>query len=240
MNKSIIIGITESESRFNNYLDWINSASISIEIIILRVDKQNTDDVKKCDGILISGGIDVTPAFYNSNRERYPHAPKKGWNKERDIFEMKIFQLARENKIPVLGICRGLQLINVALGGSLVPDLEEAGKLDHKRNNESDGSHQVSIMEKSLLALASNVLSGLVNSAHHQAVATVSEQLRICAISPDAVIESLEWKNAAEKCPLLAVQWHPERMDDKENNPLSENIRTWFINAAVAYANEYH
>ena len=240
MNKTIIIGITTSESRFNNYLEWIAGANTPLSIIQLNADKQNTDDVKRCDGILLSGGIDVTPAFYNSTRERYPHAPKDGWKKERDIFEMKIFQLAREHKIPVLGICRGLQLINVALGGTLIPDLEEAGKLDHKRNNAIDGIHQVHITENSFLAKETNVLSGIVNSAHHQAVAAVSEQLSVCAISPDAVIESLAWKDATEKSPLLAVQWHPERMDDKENNPLSENIRNWFIKAAVDYANEYH
>ena len=233
MQKKITIGITQSEARFENYRAWISGADPDIELITLSAEKQNTDDVKRCNGILLSGGIDVTPAFYNSQRTRYPHMPKKGWNRERDLFEMKVFQLAGENGLPVLAICRGMQLVNVFLGGSLVPDLEEAGKQDHKRHKETDAVHTVQIKTDTQLAEVIKTNTGEVNSAHHQAVDEVSNLLKVNCLSADGVIEGVEWKDPSDKPPLLCVQWHPERMDDKKNNPLSENLRNWFLSEAA-------
>ncbi len=232
MTKTITIGITATESRFQNYLDWILDEDAAIDLITLSYDTQNTDDVKRCQGILLSGGVDITPAFYNSQRTRYPNMPKE-WNKERDIFEMKILQLAIENRLPILAICRGLQLLNTYLGGSLVPDLEEAGKQDHKRKEDKDGLHTITIAENSLLFSISGRLSGEVNSAHHQAIDLISDSLVVNAVSTDdGVIEGVEWKDPYNKSPLLGVQWHPERMDDKKTNPLSENILAWFLSEA--------
>ncbi len=233
MHKKITIGITQSEARFENYQSWIHGGDQDIELITLSSEKQNTDDVKRCNGILLSGGIDVTPAFYNSQRTRYPHMPKNGWNRERDLFEMKVFQLAEENGLPVLAICRGMQLVNVFLGGSLVPDLEETGKEDHKRHKETDVVHRVRITPGSLLSSVIKTDTGEVNSAHHQAVDAVSNLLLVNCLSADGVIEGVEWKDPNGKAPLLCVQWHPERMADKNNNPLSENIRNWFLSGAA-------
>lgn len=232
MNKKITIGITQPEARFENYQSWISNDDGDIELITLSTEKQNTDDVKRCNGIVLSGGIDVTPAFYNSPRTRYPNAPKKGSDRERDIFEMKVFRLAQEFKIPVLAICRGMQLVNVSLGGTLVADLEESGKPDHKRNRETDTVHTVNIKPGSLLASVTQEEVGEINSAHHQAVDIVSEQLVVNCISADGVIEGAEWKEPENRSPLLCVQWHPERMQNKKQNPLSENIRSWFLAAA--------
>ena len=229
MDKKIIIGLTATEARFENYLEWMRSIGDPVELIILSADTQNTDDVKRCNGIILTGGIDIDPAFYNSQRTRYPNMPKKGWNRERDLFEMKIFQLAQENKLPILAICRGLQLVNVCLGGNLVADLQEMGKEDHTRKNDMDGIHPVHIVENSLLAGITECSAGEVNSAHHQAIDQISPLLVANAFSPDNVTEGAEWKDPLNKSPLLAVQWHPERMTDKENNPLSENIRDWFL-----------
>ena len=231
MTKKITIGITASESRFQNYLDWIQGNNANIELITLSYETQNTDDVKRCQGILLSGGVDITPAFYNSQRTRYPNMPKE-WNKERDIFEMKILQLSIENRLPLLAICRGLQLLNTYLGGSLVPDLEESGKQDHKRKEDKDGLHTITIAENSLLNKITGLLFGEVNSAHHQAIDLVSESLVVNAVSTDGVIEGVEWKASENKSPLLGVQWHPERMEDKKTNPLSENILAWFLSEA--------
>ena len=231
MTKKITIGITASESRFQNYLDWIQGENENIETIILSYETQNTDDVKRCQGILLSGGVDITPAFYNSQRTRYPNMPKE-WNKERDIFEMKILQLSIENRLPILAICRGLQLLNTYLGGSLVPDLEESGKLDHKRKEDRDGIHNITIAENSLLYSITGHFSGEVNSAHHQAIDLVSDSLVVNAVSTDGVIEGVEWKESKNKSPLLGVQWHPERMEHKKTNPLSENILAWFLSEA--------
>ena len=232
MNKKITIGITQPEARFSNYQSWIKNDEANIELITLSSEKQNTDDVKRCNGIVLSGGIDVTPAFYNSQRIRYPNMSKRGSDRERDIFEMKIFQLAQENNLPVLAICRGMQLVNVSLGGTLVADLEESGKLDHKRNGETDTVHKLIIKPGSLLATLTKIETGEINSAHHQAINMVSDQLVANCLSVDGVIEGVEWKEPLNKSPLLCVQWHPERMHDKKSNPLSESIRNWFLSAA--------
>ena len=232
MDKNITIGITQPEARFGNYQLWIKNNEDTIELITLSSDTQNTDDVKRCNGILLSGGIDITPAFYNSQRTRYPNMSKKGSDRERDIFEMKIFQLAQENNIPVLAICRGMQLVNVSLGGTLIPDLEESGGLDHKRKGETDKAHAITITPGSLLANITQTEVGEVNSAHHQAIDRVSDLLVVNCLSPDGVIEGVEWKEPLNRSPLLCVQWHPERMHDKKHNPLSENIRNWFLTAA--------
>ncbi len=232
MKKKITIGITQPEARFGNYQHWIKNDDPAIDLITLSAETQNTDDVKRCDGIVLSGGIDVTPAFYNSQRTRYPNISKKGSDRERDIFEMKVFQLAQENSIPVLAICRGMQLVNVSLGGTLVPDLEESGKLDHKRHGETDTIHAATIIPGSLLASLIQTPAGEINSAHHQAIDTVSDRLTVNCLSPDGVIEGVEWKDPQNKSPLLCVQWHPERMHNKKQNPFSENIRNWFVTAA--------
>ncbi len=233
MDKKIVIGITQPEARFENYQAWIKDNDEGIELITLSAERQNTDDVKRCNGIVLSGGIDVTPAFYNSQRTRYPNMPKKGWDRERDLFEMKIFQLAQENHLPILAICRGMQLVNASLGGTLVPDLEETGKEDHKRKDEADKVHPVTITADTLLFNVTKISGGDVNSAHHQAIEQVSDQLIVNCLSADGVIEGAEWKSPQEHgSPLLCVQWHPERINDKKNNPLSENIRNWFLTAA--------
>jgi len=232
MSDTITIGITEPEKRFENYRAWIMGDNKNIELLTLSCEKQNIDDLKKCRAILLTGGIDVMPGFYNSQRTQYPNMPVKGWNRERDLFEMKVFQLALENQLPVMAICRGLQLVNVFLGGTLVPDLEEAGKQDHKRENDMDKLHTVAIVENTLLASLTKIPSGDVNSAHHQAIDQLSDTLKTNCVSADGVIEGVEWKTAEGKSSLLAVQWHPERMQDKKNNPLSENIRDWFLTEA--------
>ena len=232
MRDTITIGITEPEKRFENYRAWVIGENKNIELLTLSSKKQNIDDVKNCQGILLTGGVDVMPGFYNSQRTRYPNMPVKGWNRERDLFEMKVFQLSLENQLPILAICRGVQLLNVLLGGTLVPDLEEAGKKDHKRENDTDKIHVVTIVENTLLASLTKIPSGDVNSAHHQGIDQLGDSLKINCVSADGVIEGVEWNTAEGKSPLLGVQWHPERMLDKKTNPLSQNILDWFLTEA--------
>jgi len=229
MMDTITIGITEPEARFENYRAWITGENKNIELITLSWEKQNIEEIRNCQGILLTGGVDVMPGFYNNQRTRYPNMPAKGWNKTRDLFEMKVFQFALKDQLPVMAICRGLQLVNVFLGGTLVPDLEEAGKKDHKRENDTDKLHTVTIVENTLLASLTKIPAGDVNSAHHQAIERVSDSLMVNCVSADGVIEGVEWKTAEGKSPLLGVQWHPERMLDKKTSPLSQNILDWFL-----------
>lgn len=229
VHKTIIIGITEPESRFELYRNWIMGEDQNIKLITLSTDQINSEEVKKCDGLLLTGGVDVLPDFYQSDRSDYPNKPKNGWNKERDFFEIEVFEKAVERQLPILAICRGMQLVNVSLGGTLVQDLEESGKEDHTSEGESDKIHEVAIAKNSLLSEITNVSFGEVNSAHHQSINMISISLKVNCISTDGVIEGAEWLDKTDKSPLLCVQWHPERILNKKTNPLSENIRNWFL-----------
>lgn len=230
MSQKIRIGLTVTEARHENYPAWIKGGDENIEIVELSWEKQNWDDIEDCDGIVLSGGVDTCPRFYENERTDYPNKPDS-WNEKRDEFEMHVFETALNFDHPVLAICRGLQLVNVALGGDLIQDLEEAGKNDHRRHNDVDGQHAVTIKSGSLLNEVSGNTSGNINSAHHQAVGRISDELMVSGVSPDGVVEAIEWKVKEGEPWLLAVQWHPERMLDKESNPLSKNIREKFIEA---------
>src|SRR5882672_4282132 len=132
------IGVTLSESRFDNYPKWIKGNDEDIEIVELSWEKQNWDEIEDCDGIVLTGGVDTCPKFYENERADYPNKPDE-WNETRDEFEMHVFETALNFDHPILAICRGLQLVNVALGGDLIQDLEETGKNDHRRHGEVDG-----------------------------------------------------------------------------------------------------
>lgn len=224
------IGITQSDSKFHLYGPWMQAEDKDIEIITLSYDKQNLDDLKKCDGIMSTGGIDIHPKFYNKSRTNYPGSPKK-FNEKRDIFELKVFEYARENNIPVLAICRGMQLVNCALGGDLVQDLEEAGNADHKKQNQfDDGAHDVFVNKTSLFYKISGLDKGKVNSAHHQGLGKIANELMISAVSTDDVAEAMEYYDKTNKPFLLCVQWHPERFKIEETmSSFSKNIRAAFL-----------
>jgi putative glutamine amidotransferase len=225
--KKITIGVTVTEARYENYPKWIKDDDADIEIVELSVDSQNWEKIEDCDGILLTGGIDMHPQFYDSGERHYPYAPET-FNTKRDEFEMHVFETALNLEHPVLAICRGHQLVNVALGGNLIQDLGQGNDI-HKRG-EADKQHEVKTEPGTLLQQISGDL-GYINSAHHQAVNHLSDELIANCVSPDGVVEGAEWKDKEGKPWLLTVQWHPERMTDLETNPFSKNIREAFIKA---------
>lgn len=226
----LTIGITFTNSHYPNYPNWIKGDDSTIKIIQLQ--KKNFNDLKLCDGIVLSGGIDTLPTYYVNKRLKYPNAPKE-FDVARDEFEMNVFEYAQKNNIPVLGICRGMQLVNIALEGDLIQDIQESEKQDHRREGEYDRIHEIKVVKDSLLYEITGTEKGIVNSAHHQAIGRVADDLIITAFSPDGVAEAVEWKNKKNKPFLLCVQWHPERfaMEQKEN-PFEKNIREEFLKAA--------
>jgi putative glutamine amidotransferase len=168
-----------------------------------------------CDGLLLTGGEDVDPTFYGE-----PPSPRLGAvDQERDRFELALFAAARERELPVLGICRGIQLINVAMGGTLYQDLatERPGEVDHNPGSARTArTHQVRVAAGSRAAKVLGVERLVPNSFHHQAVKTLAPGLIATAWSDDGVVEAVE--NAAGSW-LLAVQWHPEEMHDDATAP---------------------
>ena len=210
------IGLTFSESNYANYPRWIKETDSTIEIIELSYEVNNLQDVALCDAIIFTGGIDMDPI----EKVAYSNAPKE-FNLARDRFEMAVLSKALDEKKPILGICRGLQLINVYWGGSLHLDNGEDKNKIHRRESE-DKIHHIQVEKDSLFYSIVQQEFGNVNSAHHQSIDVLGLGLKAVAHSEDGVIEVIESANPDEQF-LLAVQWHPERMEDLES-PFSKNI----------------
>jgi putative glutamine amidotransferase len=161
------------------------------------------------DGLVLTGGEDLDPAWYGV--EPSPHLSPP--SRERDLFELGLFAAARERGLPILGICRGIQLINVAMGGTLYQDLptEYTGRVEHQPEGSRDlRSHSVRLEPGSRAAEALGSVSLTVNSSHHQAIRKLAPGLRATGWTEDDLIEAAE--TPAGTPWLLAVQWHPEEM----------------------------
>jgi putative glutamine amidotransferase len=225
------IGISYTETNFQNYWAWFTADDLGdeIELIELSFKKNNIEDIQRCDGFLLTGGIDVDPSYYDGP-ENYPYQPAV-FLPERDRFEKLIYDYSQAHKIPVLGICRGMQYINILEGGKVLEDIGEANQI-HKKEV-LDKVHAVNIGHNSMLYAITSVKNGIVNSAHHQGVAKYNLSNNLIANSysdtSDQLIEGLEFKDKTGKSFMLAVQWHPERMIEKEINPLSQKIKKRFI-----------
>lgn len=177
-----------------------------------------------CDGLLLCGGGDIESARFGQE-DRGSHLP----DRERDRAELALFQAFFEAGKPVLGICRGMQLINVALGGTLIQDLPEPARSFHTLP-EGDAVHPVRTREGSLLYEQFGPLS-LVNSAHHQAVDRLGKGLEAIAWAESGFAEAVDLPGY----PLLGVQFHPERMSFGKRRPDTEDcafIFYWFVEAA--------
>lgn len=234
------IGLTFTESRWENYPVWIKGNDDTIEIVELHWEKHDLEEVwdlvEDCDGIVLTGGVDIHPRFYENERLQFPNGDGK-FNEARDEFEMHVFETALNFNLPVLAICRGLQLVNVALGGNLVQDLEEAGKKNHRRMNDVDDEHPIAVIDGTLLKEVVGGTTANTNGAHHQAIGNLSEELMVSATAADGVIEAVEWKDKVGEPWMLCVQWHPERMKDRETNPASKAIREAFLKEAKGNVN---
>jgi putative glutamine amidotransferase len=161
------------------------------------------------DGLLLTGGEDVDPGFYGEG----PSALLGTVDRERDRFEMALFAAARQREIPVLGICRGIQLVNVALGGTLWQDLpsERQCLVDHEpRAPRERRTHRVDLAPGSRVARLLGTERLEVNSIHHQGIKALAPGLVASGWAEDGLIESVE--SAPDGGWLVAVQWHPEEM----------------------------
>lgn len=201
-----VIGITPS-NRLNDYLESVKRAGG--EPRVLSMDAPPTLD--GLDGVLFTGGGDVDPAYYHDARHLNTNAPDPA----RDAFELALAKLALEKGTPLLAICRGLQVVNVAAGGTLIQDIPAQVKLalGHQVDAPSFAiAHEVWVTSGTALARVmheelgdSEVLQ--VNSRHHQAIEKTAEGFTISATAPDGVVEAIE-RPDARFC--VAVQWHPE------------------------------
>ena len=165
--------------------------------------------VENYDGILFAGGEDVDPALYEEQK-KYDNVQV---DRARDDFEFALLDRALDLRLPILGICRGIQMINVKFGGTLYQDIpsDTAVEDEHRQpGDRSEATHTVTLTEpKSRLASAVEG-SCRVNSLHHQAIKRLGRGLKVTAHSEDGLVEAVE---SAEEYPfLMAVQWHPEEI----------------------------
>ncbi|HEY3279693.1 MAG TPA: gamma-glutamyl-gamma-aminobutyrate hydrolase family protein [Gemmatimonadales bacterium] len=160
-------------------------------------------------GLVLTGGEDVEPARYGAA----PHPKLQDTDPARDAAELALIAAARERRLPVLAICRGIQILNVALGGTLFQDLdsERPGPVPHAGE---ETRHEVRVEPGSLLERTLGVAAATVNSRHHQALRDVAPGLRAVAWAEDGVIEAAEPTDPAAPW-TLAVQWHPEDLTER-------------------------
>jgi putative glutamine amidotransferase len=225
--KNIVIGITDC-AKYLNYELWIKDQP-GVDIIRLSYHENNFNDIERCDGVILTGGNDINPRLYNQP-EFLAYCDPKDIDEKRDEFEWKVVQYAEEKQLPLLGICRGLQFVNVYFGGTLVPDIPAFGKFNHGKFKGGDRDHLIEIDSYSLLYKIVGTNSGEVNSAHHQSADMPGFGLVVTAMSPDGIIEGMERKDAEGKSLLLLIQWHPERMMNQKS-VFSKNIRHYFLEA---------
>ncbi len=168
---------------------------------------RNPESLDSLDGLLLTGGTDVNPVHYGQGRLRDSESP----DDLRDALELRLVRAALASDLPVFGICRGLQLLNVALDGTLIQHLETTPVHQQRPANPEAGkhpaAHRVWVAPNTRLAQIVGAGGLDVNSRHHQAIETIGQGLIVSAISEDGVIEAIEKPGAAF---VLAVQWHPE------------------------------
>ncbi len=223
----MLIGLTDpmsDRSRLEFYVAWLRRGGEDVDIAMLSYSLQNERLLSQCDALVLSGGGDVHPRFYNQ-----PEAIGicTEVDESRDHFELDLVERARTHRIPILGICRGSQLLNVAFGGSLLPDIEKAGFRDHRIGDPVQPLHPVSVDRGSFLASVLGTTNGDANTFHHQSIDQPGLGLRISARAHDGVAEGIELDRTDGLPFLLGVQWHPERMRDG-NSPFSRQLLECF------------
>lgn len=224
----MLVGVTDtsgSEHKFMKYLDWLKHVRADVDCRVLSYKLDNLSVVDSCEAIVLTGGHDVDPALYGGPSG---HPTIVDVDRRRDEFERRIVDRALRRKLPFLGICRGLQLVNVHLGGTLIPDIEAAGYPSHRSQKDAERRHDLVVEPQSTLSSITGGTSGNVNSSHHQAAGDPGTGLKISARAADGVIEALEYDSSGHDPFFLLVQWHPERMSDPDN-PFCKNILTSFL-----------
>ena len=211
MNKRILTPMRSYSTRrvyyiYREYLNMFKAADLDVIITGPSSDDTLRFLVENCDGLLLTGGLDIDPSLFNQ-----PLNPLT--NKELpelEILELKLIKMFAAKNKPILGICRGIQTINVAFGGSLIQDILEANKYTDHLQKKPEGYHHLvkTVASTQLQKFLGNEF--MTNSFHHQAIDQLAPGFIVNARSQDNIIERIEKGN------IIAVQWHPEKINDEQ------------------------
>lgn len=204
----------------SKYIESLARAGAGMRWVELNDPEQAVQDALTCDGLLLPGGGDMDPKFYG--QERIPACGEP--NLLRDAAEPLLLRAFLAADKPVLGICRGIQVLNAVLGGDLYQDIKPLEHLPH--NGHWAKVHTVTVRRGTLLSSILRQDTVLVNSQHHQAVDRVAPGFTLAALSEDGIVEAIE-KPDARFC--LGVQWHPEWLSDAD--PAMQRLFDAFVNA---------
>lgn len=204
----------------SKYMESLARAGAGMRWVELSDPEQAVQDALTCDGLLLPGGGDIDPKFYGQARIPACGEP----NLLRDAAEPLLLRAFLAADKPVLGICRGIQVMNAVLGGDLYQDIKPFEHLPH--NGHWAKVHTVTVRRGTLLSRILGQDTVLVNSQHHQAVDRVAPGFTLAALSEDGIVEAIE-KPDARFC--LGVQWHPEWLSDTD--PAMQGLFDAFVNA---------
>ncbi len=204
-----------------NYVNKLQAAGATV--VILPPDADNHDAISRLDGLVMAGGADIEPARYGAAHQEGTDKPRT----ERDASELGLYRAARDANLPVFGICRGLQIMAVAHGGSLHQHLPDVvGNTLHRDAPGTFNDHGAAFTPGSLIAELVGATDVTVNSSHHQAVNSPGD-LTVTGYAEDGTIEVCEDPSAEF---VLGVQWHPEFSNDEQ---VSENLFRAFVKACA-------
>lgn len=225
-----VIGITsnyaDGEERLSRY--YYKSVEKAGGVPLVIPPSADTDTIintlNHIDALLLSGGSDFNPLYCGEE----PSARLHSINSERDLPELLVTRLAYNRQMPILGICRGIQTLAMALGGRVEQDITlREGIIKHSQDaDRSEATHTVDIEPQSVLHSIYGNNTLYVNSFHHQAVAEAGEKFRVTARSADGIVEAME---SSEHKPIIGVQWHPECMEE------GEPLFRWLVGQAALY-----
>ncbi len=232
----IAISKEKSTKSTTKYADWLLRHDSNIDyynLYPLGIDSA-LKTLSTCDGLLVTGGEDVFPGNYGKINDT---SRCGSFDRDRDSLEFALINMAIDDGIPLFGVCRGEQIINIYRGGTLYIDIptDYDSTVAHRQPNWGIGYHPVRLVKNTLLQkICGNTRQGDVVSNHHQGIEILGNGLMISSYSSDNLPESIEWIDTTAHPYLMAVQWHPEAMDTLD--PLSAPLAIKFLQEAAEYS----